>query len=66
MEDINVFFLYDEISLQYLVMCCCFEFSVYFICDPNVDIVLFKCLMFNVKFRIKKYHVLINIWIYKF
>jgi len=42
MEDINVFFLYDELSLQYVVMCCCSEISVYFIFVPNVDRVLFK------------------------
>ena len=65
MED-KVFFLYDENSLQYIVLCFCFNISISFICEPNVDLVLFKYLMFNEKFRIKKYHVLINIWIHKF
>jgi len=52
MEYITVFFLYDELTLQYIVMCCCFEISVYFIFDPNVDLVLFKFFKFNIMFRI--------------
>jgi hypothetical protein len=43
MKDINLFFLYDELSLPYMVICW-FEISVYFIFDPNVDLVLFQCL----------------------
>jgi hypothetical protein len=53
MEDIKVFFLYDRLSLQYIVMCCCFQISTSSICDTNVDLVRFKYLLFIVKFRIK-------------
>jgi len=44
MEDIKVFFLYDESSSLYVVMCFCFQISICFICDPDVDLVLFKYL----------------------
>jgi len=53
MEDVKLFFLYDENSLRYIVMCFCFQISISFICVLNVDLVLFKYLnlILDLKFR---------------
>jgi len=37
MEDIKIFFLYDELSFQYIELCCWLQISIDFIFHPNVD-----------------------------
>jgi len=63
MIDINVFFLHDELSLQYILVFC-FKMFVYFIFDPNVDLFLSKYLNFIQDLELL-HCVPLNTWIKK-